>query len=139
MVAHIDFVILGNLIRTYRQQANMTQEALAEKIGMSTNFVGNIERAFSKPSATTLLRIAFALNITMSDLLNKNTVIWKEEAAPSSLRSPATVFCNTLSDWLLLSEEEAAASNPADIADPVDLSSIGFLMFDEEFPIDSSH
>ena len=139
MVAHIDFVILGNLIRTYRQQANMTQEALAEKIGMSTNFVGTIERAFSKPSATTLLRMAFALNITMSDLLNENTVIWKEEAEPSSLRSPATVFCNTLSDWLLLSEEEAAASNPADIADPVDLSSIGFLMFDEEFPIDSSH
>ena len=139
MVAHIDFVTLGNLIRTYRQQANMTQEALAEKIGMSTNFVGNIERAFSKPSATTLLRIALALNITMKDLLNENIVIWKEEKEPSSLRSPATVFCNTLSDWLLLSEEEATASHPEDPANPIDLSSIGFLMFDEDFPSDSPH
>lgn len=138
LIAHIDFEAVGSLVRAFRHQAGMTQEQLAEKIGMSTNFIGNIERGVSTPSATTLFRIALALNVTMQDLLNEHTLIWREEADPLTLRSPSTVFCNTLSDWLLKSEEEAFADNPAVPANPIDLSSIGFLMLDEDFPTDSS-
>ncbi|MBR3795609.1 MAG: helix-turn-helix transcriptional regulator [Clostridia bacterium] len=136
MIAHIDFEAVGCFVRTFRHQANMTQEQLAEKIGMSTNFVGNIERGVSTPSATTLFRIALALNITMQDLLNEHTLIWREDTEPSTLRSPSTVFCNTLSDWLLKTEEEAFADDPAAPASPIDLASIGFLMLDEDFPSD---
>lgn len=139
MIAYIDFKAVGALIRSYRRQARLSQQVLAEKVDVSTNFIGNIERAVSIPSATTLFRIALALNITMNDLLNENTVIWHEEDESLWLRSPDTVFCNTLSDWLLQSDEEAEQSHPNAPANAINLSSIGFLMFDEDFSPASAH
>lgn len=133
MVAYIDFDAVGKRIRSYRKQAHMTQEALAERIHVSSNFVGNIERGVGTPSATTLFRICLALDITMKDLLDETTVLWRDEDTPSRLREPGMTYCNTLSDWLLQTEpaEILDDSAPAYIED---LSSIGFLMLDEDFP-----
>lgn len=139
LIAYIDFKTVGSLIRTYRQKARLSQQMLAEKIEVSTNYIGNIERAVSTPSATTLFRIALALDITMNDLLNEETVIWYGEDKSLRMRSPDTVFCNTLSDWLLLSDEEAAVNHPGAPANPIDLSSIGFLMLDEDFSPVAAH
>lgn len=138
MIAHIDFEAVGSIIRTHRRRARLSQQVLAERIDVSTNYIGNIERAVSIPSATTLFRIALALDITMNDLLNEKTVIWHDDES-RPLRSPETVFCNTLSDWLLLSEEEASVVHPYTPADPLDLSSIGFMMFDEDFSFAPVH
>ncbi len=59
---------LGINIKNRRKKLGLTQEQLAEKIGMSLNFVGKIEVAFSKPSLDTLIIIADALNTSVSDL-----------------------------------------------------------------------
>ena len=64
---------LGSRIKAKRKNLNITQQQLADKVGISLNFMGKIEVAFSKPSLDTLIDIANALNITLSDLCNFNS------------------------------------------------------------------
>ncbi len=61
--------ILGENLRTYRKQAKMSQEKLAEKAELHHNFIGNIERGEENVSVDALFRIARALNIQVSDLI----------------------------------------------------------------------
>lgn len=59
---------LGINIKKYRDRANLTQQMLADKIDKSLNFVGKIEVAFSKPSLDTVIDIADALGVSVSEL-----------------------------------------------------------------------
>ena len=59
---------LGNNIKSRRKQLKMTQQELADKLGLSLNFIGKIEVAFSKPSLDTLIEIAKVLGVTVSEL-----------------------------------------------------------------------
>jgi transcriptional regulator with XRE-family HTH domain len=59
---------LGKNIKHYRKRLNLTQQELADKLGISLNFMGKIEVAFSKPSLDMLIKIANGLEITVSEL-----------------------------------------------------------------------
>lgn len=61
---------LGLNIKKLRNQRNLTQQQLADKIGIGLNFMGKIEVAFSKPSMDTIIKIADALNVTVADLID---------------------------------------------------------------------
>lgn len=50
----------------------MTQQQLADAVGVGLNHIGKIEVAFSKPSFETLIKIAEALEITVSELCDFN-------------------------------------------------------------------
>lgn len=65
----IDFVAIGKRIRACRQENRMTQENLAEAIGVSTSFIGHVERGSRIPSVDTLFRIAKALRVSVDALL----------------------------------------------------------------------
>ena len=56
---------IGLKIAYYRKLRGLTQEGLAERMGVATSYIGQIEAAgMYKPiSLTTLLRIARALNV----------------------------------------------------------------------------
>lgn len=60
---------LGNNIRAIRSEKGISQEELAFKINSARNFIGCIERAEKAPTIITLARIANALNITLSKLV----------------------------------------------------------------------
>lgn len=60
---------LGNNIRAIRSEKGISQEELAFKINSARNFIGCIERAEKAPTIITLARIANALNITLSRLV----------------------------------------------------------------------
>lgn len=60
--------MLGKNIKARRKAMGLTQQAFAEKMDMSLNFIGKIEVAFSKPSLDTLIRIAEILDTTVSEL-----------------------------------------------------------------------
>lgn len=62
---------LGNKIRKYRQEQNLSQEELAFRIDSARNFIGCIERAEKSPTIITLYRIAQALNITLEALVSE--------------------------------------------------------------------
>ena len=61
---------LGLNIKKYRKQQGYTQQEFADKLGMSLNFIGKIEVAFSKPSLDTVILIAKNLDISVSELCN---------------------------------------------------------------------
>lgn len=60
---------LGNNIRAIRSEKGISQEELAFKINSARNFIGCIERAEKAPTIITLARIANALGIKLSKLV----------------------------------------------------------------------
>ena len=60
---------IGRRIRKYREECNMTQKQLAERIGVSNNRVSNWEQGLNRPDADILADICVALDISPSLLL----------------------------------------------------------------------
>lgn len=58
-------------LKFYRKQEGITQEKLAELIGMSTSYIGDMEARERFPSAETIDKIAEALNLRPSELFNE--------------------------------------------------------------------
>lgn len=61
----------GERIRTLREKNGMTQEKLAQIIGMSQNTVARWEREELAPRGTSLVKLAKALNTTSTYLLDE--------------------------------------------------------------------
>ena len=61
--------LLAKNIKELRLKHNLTQEVFAEKIGLTTNGVSNIERNRYQPTAETIDRICRAFKITPAELL----------------------------------------------------------------------
>lgn len=64
----MQFASIGKNIRKYRKKAGMTQDELAEKAGLSTNYIGSMERGEKTPSLESFINIVNALGVS-SDLL----------------------------------------------------------------------
>lgn len=60
----IDKKLVGDRIKRRRKAAGLTQEALAEQIGLSKNHLSNIERGRYLPTIETMLMICDALGQT---------------------------------------------------------------------------
>jgi transcriptional regulator with XRE-family HTH domain len=63
MTFKIFYKKLGKRIKYLREEKGITQEQLAEKVGLSLDFIGKIEVAISKPSVDTLIKIIKALDV----------------------------------------------------------------------------
>ncbi len=61
---------LGNQIRRFRKQAKMSQEQLAESIGIATNSLSSIETGNSFMSVNTMEKIINVLKIHSKDLFD---------------------------------------------------------------------
>jgi transcriptional regulator with XRE-family HTH domain len=61
--------LLGETIRAKRAKASLSQEALAEKAGLSTVFISRIERGIESPSLDSLVKIAKAFRVRVRDLV----------------------------------------------------------------------
>ena len=71
------YVTLGLKIAYYRKKAGYTQEAFAEKIGKSVNFLGQIEGTgtIRGVSLETLFKIADVLGISPATLLEDDSTL----------------------------------------------------------------
>ena len=65
----LNYELLGKQIRKQRKEKKYTLEQLAEKLDVSTTFIGQIERAKGIPSHETLVKIANVLEISIDSLL----------------------------------------------------------------------
>lgn len=65
--------MIGQRIRSMRKERNWTQEKLAEEANVSTNHVGNVERADKSVSLHTLDKVAKALNTSLEELSSGTT------------------------------------------------------------------
>ena len=59
---------LGNHLRVERAKRNLTQEALAELVGVSRKTINTIETGRFVPSTIVALRMAHALGVSVEDL-----------------------------------------------------------------------
>lgn len=62
--------ILGQTIRSKRENRRLTQLEVAERSNMDRNYIGMLERGERNPSYLSLLKIAKGLNMTVSQLIN---------------------------------------------------------------------
>ena len=56
-------------LKKYRADRDMTQEALAEKAGLSRVYVARLETGKQDPTLTTLKKLAKALKVTVGKLV----------------------------------------------------------------------
>ena len=54
---------LGRNIKLLREKAGLTQEKLAEKSGISLDYLGKIEVCINRPGIKTILKLANALKV----------------------------------------------------------------------------
>ncbi len=64
-------ISIGKRIKEYRLEKNLTQQELADKVGVTWEMISRYERDESKPFFK-LESIAHALDISMNDILQKN-------------------------------------------------------------------
>ena len=62
---------LGGVIKTHRMSCNMTQEFVAESLGVSRQAVSKWESGASDPSTTNLIALAKLFGIEAEDLLKE--------------------------------------------------------------------
>lgn len=73
----LNFKAIGKRIKLARINQNMTQETVADKIGVTPQHVSNIETGNSSVSLTTLVAIANLLKVSADELLCDTILISK--------------------------------------------------------------
>ena len=102
----LDYQALGERVRRKRQQMKITQEQLAERIGVSHSFVGHIERGTRKASLDTLVLLCKELQVSADFLLQDsvpfNNFALSEQLTPQQRAAVANILHtleNTMKDW----------------------------------------
>jgi transcriptional regulator with XRE-family HTH domain len=75
---------MGAVIRRARQERSLTLKGLAEQAGLSVVYLGEIERGKKYPSAPVLERLAAALDLSLSDMLELVADELRADAQPLS-------------------------------------------------------
>mgnify|MGYP000148043267 FL=1 len=71
--------VFGKRIKELRERKKLTQERLAEKVGLDLQTISRIETGYYFTSFENLEKLANALDVTMSDLFNFGHLKTKEE------------------------------------------------------------
>ena len=65
----LDYIAMGDRIKERRQALELTQGTLARKTGVTTSFIGHIERGEKLPSVETMARLSLALDVSLDWLV----------------------------------------------------------------------
>ena len=104
----MDYVDMGKRVRKQRQLIGLTQQELAERIGVNTSFVGHVERGTRKASLETLVALSNALGVGVDYLLAGSLQSSPDEENPSGAMDPnrrlvireiLSTLQEHLSDW----------------------------------------
>jgi transcriptional regulator with XRE-family HTH domain len=60
---------LGHAVQRYRKAHGLSQEKLAERTGLHRTYIGGIERGLRNVSFLNLLKLAQALDVSLSELV----------------------------------------------------------------------
>lgn len=105
----VDYKDFGTRVRAARRRLGMTQEELAEKVGISSSFLGHIERGTRIASLETLVLLCNALHVTPQALLTASLDSTFSDHMPNSLsyddRSKLSNFLRLAQDTLTGWEE----------------------------------
>lgn len=68
----INFEKIGQKIKEVRTSENLTQEYIADTVGINTSHISNIENNKTKVSLNTLVQICNALNVSVDYILGED-------------------------------------------------------------------
>ncbi len=77
---------LGQTIAKYRQNKGLTQEQLAEQLGIGNEAISRIERGIAMPALIRLLELADIFECSVADLLVRSSTRPTDEIQQLSLR-----------------------------------------------------
>jgi len=97
---------LGELIRSQREQAELTLRELAARTNVSNPYLSQIERGLHEPSVRVLKAIAGALNLSAESLLQQAGILEGADAAVPP--PPPSVEEAVRADPRLSAEQRAA-------------------------------
>lgn len=75
----MDYAAIGKRIRAHRKRLNLSQEALAEMVNISTVHMSHIETGYTKLSLPVLVDLACALGVRTDDLIFDKDALGKTE------------------------------------------------------------
>lgn len=78
---------LGARVKRLRRELNITQEQLAEKVGISTSFLGHIERGTRVASLETFVALCNTLNVS-ADYLLQGSILSDASGTPADDMNP---------------------------------------------------
>lgn len=78
----VNKVLFGKKIKQARENIGLTQFALADNVGVSQNFLGDIERGIKLPSIETLIKLSNVLKVSLDSLFSASldNIISEEES-----------------------------------------------------------
>lgn len=93
---------IGMRIRSRRLELRLTQENLAERMGISSSFVGHLERGEKIPSVATLARCCIVMDMNLDYLvLGRKQACDKETCALyDDLRKLMSAYSGKQADWM---------------------------------------
>ena len=97
----MDYQDFGLRVRTLRRQLKLTQEELAEKVGISASFMGHIERGTRVASLETLVALCITLHVTPQYLLSASLTPY-DQYMPSGITQENR---NRLSEFLRMAQD----------------------------------
>ena len=68
----MDSILIGEKIRECRNALNLTQQQLAEKVGITPRYLGDIERGSKVPKLETFIKLLNGLNASADYVLMDN-------------------------------------------------------------------
>lgn len=101
----MDYVLLGQRIRAARLSAGMSQEQLAEKVGLTSQHISHTEGASTKISLPALVKIANALHTSVDRLLSDSI----QDTKTYLMDDVKTVFSDCEPDEIYVMLEAATA------------------------------
>jgi transcriptional regulator with XRE-family HTH domain len=101
----MEYKLLGQRIRAARLAAGISQERLAEMVGLTSQHISHTEVASTKISLPALVRIANALHIGLDRLISDSVY----DAKPILLEDVQAVFADCDPDEVYVMLEAAAA------------------------------
>lgn len=94
----MDYKDMGSRIRAVRRQQSLTQEHLAEKIGISASFLGHIERGTRVASLETLVALCNELNVAPEYLLRASLTSY-DQRMPEGLSDQERMKLREFLQW----------------------------------------
>jgi transcriptional regulator with XRE-family HTH domain len=107
--------LIGDNIRKFRKEKNLTQKQLGDLLDMSEVMIGQYERGDRNPKIDTLRRIAKALNVELYDIAD-----WSQYSTEDFI-ADFTLSIDEQNEMLILTKEEAQKRLDEELLDYVHL------------------
>jgi len=80
--------VFAEVLRTFRRQRGLSQEALADATDLSRPYISQLERSLKSPSLRIVARLAEALHVSLSEMM---VMVERETDASPTSRSAVEV------------------------------------------------